>query len=60
MALSSEDLIHLKTLEAKLQLIRDRTRSIALGYRTGMHLWGEGGIGKSYSVISTLDKHHVD
>jgi hypothetical protein len=54
MALAASDQAHVKTLEGKIQIIRDRTRSVALGYRTGMYLWGEGGIGKSYSVISTL------
>jgi hypothetical protein len=60
MALSPSDQKHLETLEGKVQIIRDRTRSVALGYRTGMYLWGEGGIGKSYSVISTLDQLNAD
>jgi hypothetical protein len=60
MPLSATDQKHLETLECKLQVIRDRTRSVALGYRTGMYLWGEGGIGKSYAVISTLEGDKVD
>ena len=55
MALSREDQLHLDSLQRKLQIVRDRTRSVAKGYRNGLHLWGEGGIGKSYSVLSELD-----
>jgi hypothetical protein len=46
MGLSPTDRIHLDNLEGKLQIIRDRIRSIARGYRNGLYLWGEGGIGK--------------
>jgi hypothetical protein len=60
MALSPDDEEHLATLEGKIQIIRDRTRGVACGYRTGMYLWGEGGIGKSYAVISTLDTLKAD
>jgi hypothetical protein len=60
MALSASAQKHLETLEGKILVIRDRTRSVALGYRTGLYLWGEGGIGKSYSVISTLDRLNAD
>jgi len=60
MALLADDLKHLEELEGKLQIIRDRTRSVALGYRNGLHLWGEGGIGKSYSVLSELDRLKAD
>jgi hypothetical protein len=52
---SPDDLLHLATLEGKLQIIRDRTRSVARGYRNGLYFWGEGGIGKSYSVLSELE-----
>jgi hypothetical protein len=60
MALSADDLKHLETLEGKLQIVRDRTRSVVRGYRNGLHLWGEGGIGKSYSVLSELDRLKAD
>ena len=56
MYLSEIDEQNLHSLEAKLQIVRDRTRSVALGYRNGLHLWGEGGIGKSYCVLSELDR----
>jgi hypothetical protein len=55
MTLSPDDLIHLETLESKLQIVRDRTRSVARGYGNGLYLWGEGGISKSYSVLSELE-----
>jgi hypothetical protein len=38
MPLSPSDQKHLETLEGKVQIIRDRTRSVALDYRTGMYL----------------------
>jgi hypothetical protein len=45
----------LESLDNKLALVRDRTRSVALGYTTGFHLWGEGGTSKTYTVTNTLD-----
>lgn len=60
MPLSHDDLKHLDMLEGKLQIIRDRTGSVAGGYRNGMYLWGEGGIGKSYSVLSELERLKAD
>lgn len=60
MALSQTDHMYLEALETKLQIVRDRTRSVARRYRNGMYLWGEGGIGKSYSVISELDRLKID
>jgi hypothetical protein len=46
----------LASLDGKLALVRDRTRSVAGGYTTGFHLWGEGGTSKTYTVQSTLDE----
>lgn len=43
MPLSPDDLVHLDALESKLQIVRDRTHSVARGYRNGLYLWGEGG-----------------
>jgi hypothetical protein len=60
MALSADDQKHLESLEDKMQVIRTRTRGVALGYRTGFYVWGEGGIGKSYSVLSTLEVLKAD
>lgn len=45
----------LDSLDKKLASVRDRTRSVALGYSTGFHLWGEGGTSKTYTVTQTLE-----
>src|SRR5262249_8210785 len=45
----------LTNLEAKLELIRDRVRGVALGYSPGMLLTGEGGGGKTWNVVKTLE-----
>src|SRR5262245_11930628 len=50
--MTDEDL--LATLEAKLQLVRDRVVAVAEGYAPGLLLFGEGGGGKSYAVETTL------
>jgi hypothetical protein len=60
MALAADDVMHLDSLEDKLQIVRDRTKSVVRGYRNGLHLWGEGGIGKSYSVLSELERLKAD
>ena len=54
------DCIYLASLEDKLQLVRDRTRSVALGYQNGFFLWGEGGTSKSFSVEETLKELKKD
>jgi hypothetical protein len=54
MGLSAQDEKHLARRERKLQLVRDRTRAVALGYATGLYLYGNGGIGKSYTVLTEL------
>jgi hypothetical protein len=41
--LSAEDQRHLAALQAKFALVRDRTRSVAMGYATGFLLRGEAG-----------------
>ncbi|HEY3874602.1 MAG TPA: hypothetical protein VGM92_03945, partial [Candidatus Kapabacteria bacterium] len=46
---------HLESLEKKLQLVRDYTAAVALGYVPGLFLFGSGGIGKSYTVVRQLD-----
>ncbi len=60
MPLSPNDQMHLDALEAKMQIIRDRTRGVAHGYHNGIYLWGPGGIGKSYAVTTTLDRLQAD
>jgi hypothetical protein len=46
----------LDRLDAKLQLIRDRTQGVAEGYANGFYLWGEGGTSKSFTVEETLKR----
>jgi hypothetical protein len=58
--LSAEDKDLLEVLEGKFAIVRDRTRSVAHRYTTGFFLYGTGGIGKSYSVLSELDRQKVD
>jgi hypothetical protein len=45
----------LKTLDSKLQLIRDRVQGVAEKYSNGFYLWGPGGTSKSYCVEKTLE-----
>src|SRR4051794_15496526 len=45
---------HLASLEYKVQVLRDRTASVAKGYSTGLFVWGSGGVSKSFTVESTL------
>lgn len=56
MQLSAEDRTHLADLEQHLQLVRDRTSGVATGYATGFFLHGEGGVGKSYTVLQELER----
>ena len=44
----------LLTLESKLQLVRDLTTAVAKGFKTGLYLYGQGGVGKSFTVF-----HHL-
>lgn len=57
--LSKADLRHLETLEGKLQLVRDYTSSVAMGRTGGYYLFGNGGCGKSYTVIKELERLRV-
>ncbi len=58
--LSAEDERHLKTLNPKLDLIRDRIRSVVNAYSTGLYLFGEGGTSKSYTVLDELKTLKAD
>ena len=57
--LSRKDQKHLDDLEGKLQLVRDYTTSVATGRTGGFYLFGNGGCGKSYTVIQELDRLKV-
>jgi hypothetical protein len=58
--LSDVDRAHLAALETKFQLVRDYAGQVASGYTTGLYLFGEGGIGKSFAVIRELDRLKAD
>ena len=58
--LSDVDRRHLAALETKFQLVRDYTGQVASGYCTGLYLFGEGGIGKSHTVIRELERLKAD
>jgi hypothetical protein len=45
----------LASLNAKLQLLRDRVTAVAAGLQTGLYLCGAGGTGKSHTVLRHLD-----
>lgn len=57
--LSPQDERHLRTLNGKLQLVRDYTASVATGRTTGFYLYGPGGCGKSYAVLDELHRREV-
>jgi hypothetical protein len=45
----------LATLDRKLALVKDRVTAVAAGLQTGLYLFGNGGIGKSHTVLRRLD-----
>jgi hypothetical protein len=49
------DMHPLTTLERKLQLVRDLTTAVAKGFKTGLYLYRQGGVGKSFTVL-----HHLE
>lgn len=55
-ALRPQDQRHLATLDAKLQLVRDRVVSVAMGRTTGFYLYGPGGCSKSYTIMQELTR----
>ena len=58
--LSERDRHNLAGLETKLQLVRDFTGQVAGGLTTGLYLFGEGGIGKSHTVLDELGRLKAD
>ena len=54
------DEIHLHSYESKLQLVKDYTKGVALGFSNGFFLYGVGGIAKSYTVLGELQRLAVD
>ena len=47
----TDDDLHLQSYQSKLQLVRDYTKGVALGFSNGFFLYGTGGIAKSYTVL---------
>ena len=45
----------LASLERKLHVVRDQTTGVAQGFKTGLYLYGTGGVGKSYTVLRHLE-----
>ena len=56
----AEDQLHLQSYESKLQLVRDYTKGVALGFSNGFFLYGNGGIAKSFTVLGELQWLSVD
>lgn len=54
--LSTRDRAHLVTLHKKLQILRDRTTGVAMGYQSGCIVTGRGGTGKSYTIVEELER----
>src|SRR3954466_6280890 len=54
--LSEQDQAHLDEFRAMLDLIRDRTRSVAERYQVGAYLVGRPGSSKTYTVQETLER----
>jgi len=49
----------LESLDKKLQVVRDYATSVAKGFKTGLFLYGNGGAGKSYTVLRQLESLQV-
>jgi hypothetical protein len=58
--LSDQERAFLKQLDCKVQMVRDRTAAVVAGYTTGLYLFGEGGLGKSYTVLQELGRLKAD
>ena len=51
---TSQDQAHLRAFAAMLDLIRDRTRSVADRYQVGAYIVGRPGSSKTFTVLETL------
>jgi hypothetical protein len=56
MAKQTKDAKALKSLEDKMALVKDRVTQVVHGLQTGFFFYGEGGIGKSFTVLNHLQK----
>ncbi|HEX8203733.1 MAG TPA: hypothetical protein VF590_24870 [Isosphaeraceae bacterium] len=49
----------LASLERKLLLVRDHVTAVGKGYKTGLYLYGTGGVGKSFTVLRHLERLEI-
>lgn len=49
----------LASLERRLHLVRDHVTAVGKGYKTGLYLYGTGGVGKSYTVLRHLERLEI-
>lgn len=49
----------LDSLNKKLNLLRDHATAVGRGYKSGLYLHGDGGIGKSHTIFEHLEKEAV-
>jgi hypothetical protein len=52
---ASQDAVHLRAFAAKIDLIRDRVRSVADRYQLGAYITGRTGSLKTFTVVETLE-----
>ncbi|MCX5742965.1 MAG: hypothetical protein NT062_10765 [Proteobacteria bacterium] len=50
------DATALAELDARLSVVRDRVKGVALGFNTGFYLCGRAGTSKTYTVTDTLQR----
>ena len=53
--LTKEENEHLAALENKLLHVADGVRGVVRHFHPGLFVFGEGGTGKSYKVLETLN-----
>ena len=58
--ITDEERRNLESLEGKLSVIRDAVRGVVSEFHTGFILHGEGGSGKSYTVLNELQRLQAD
>lgn len=49
----------LASLERKLHVVRDHATAVGKGYKTGLYLYGTGGVGKSFTVLRHLERQEI-
>lgn len=54
--MTADEKTNLETLGGKLTHVQDNVRGVVKQFHTGLLLWGEGGTGKSYTVLKELQR----